>query len=226
MPNKLKSLVDKKQEVFNSYEVSDPIRIKKVIKVIKKYFGEVTSLNILECGITKGGVADKLSKENAHCFGVDVNPRELKGVKLIQSDLNNGIPDFGVKFDVIFAGEIIEHLFDENKFICECHKSLKSGGILIITVPNLVSLSNRRKMFFGFMPSTAYVDAPFHYHIYNKNKLKDLVKSGGFAILKQTSSYIPFYKFSGIPGAKRFFGFLGDLFPALGNQLIIFGKKK
>jgi len=226
MPNKPKSLTDKEQEVFNFYEVPDPVRIKKVVKIIKKYFGEVTGLNVLECGVAKGGVADKLSKENARCFGVDVNPRELKGVKLIQSDLNNGVPDFGIKFDVIFAGEIIEHLFDENKFIRECHKSLKSGGVLIITVPNLVSLSNRLMMFFGLMPLTAHVAAPFHYHIYNRKRLKGLVKSADFSVIKETSSYIPFYKFNRIPGAEKFFSFLGDLFPTLGNQLIIFGKKK
>ncbi len=226
MPNRLKSLTDKRQGVFNSYEISDPIRIEKVIKFIKKYFGKIAGLDILDCGISKGGVADKLSRENARCFGVDVNPRELKGVKIIQSDLNNGIPNFGIKFDVIFAGEIIEHLFDENKFIRGCYKSLKSGGVLIITVPNLVSLSNRLMMLLGLMPSTAYVAAPFHYHIYNKNRLRDLVRAESFIVLKSTSSYIPFYGFAKIPGAEKFFSFLGDFFPNMGNQLIIFAKKK
>lgn len=226
MLKKTSNLNDKNQEIFSSYKVPDPTRIKKVIKFIKKYFSEISDLNILDCGVSQGGVSDKLSKEGANCFGVDINSRQLGNVKIIRADLNNDLPDFGVKFDVIFAGEIIEHLLDENKFIRECHRSLKSNGVLIITVPNLVSLSNRRKMFFGSMPSTAYADAPFHYHIYNRKRLKDLIENEGFIVLKSTSSYIPFYKFAKIPGAEKFFGFLGDFFPTMGNQLIVFAKKK
>jgi len=31
---------DKKQEIFESYEVPDPVRIDKVIRFIRKYFGK------------------------------------------------------------------------------------------------------------------------------------------------------------------------------------------
>lgn len=227
MKNEFKQkLTDKRQGVFESYEVPDPIRIEKVLKFIRRYFSEVRGLNILDCGISRGGVSDKLSKEGAYCFGVDINPRELKGVKTIQADLNKGIPEFGVKFDVIFAGEIIEHLFDDSKFTRDCYELLKPGGILIVTVPNLVSLLNRLLMLFGIMPLTAYTAAPFHYHVYNRSKLKNLIRKEGFEILKATSSYLPVNLFTKIPGIGKIFGFLGDLFPSLGNQLIIFARKK
>lgn len=226
MQNELKNLVDKRQEIFEDYEVPDPIRIEKVIKFIRKYFGKVKGLNILDCGISRGGVSDKLSKEFANCFGIDINPREIKGVKIIQADLNRGIPEFEIKFDVIFAGEIIEHLFDDIKFIRDCYSFLKPGGILIVTVPNLVSFLNRFLMFFGAMPLTAYAAAPFHYHVYNRNKLKNLIKEEGFEILKATSSYLPLNIFAKIPGIGKVFGFLGDLFPSMGNQLIVFARKK
>lgn len=46
--------MDKKQEVFEKFEVPDPIRIKKAIKFIRRHFNrKVEGLNILECGITK-----------------------------------------------------------------------------------------------------------------------------------------------------------------------------
>lgn len=227
MRNEFKQkLTDKRQEAFEDYEVPDPIRIEKVIKFIRRYFSEVKGLNVLDCGISKGGVGDRLSKEGSRCFGVDINPRELKGVKITQADLNKGIPEFGVEFDVIFAGEIIEHLFDDSKFIRECYRFLKPSGILIMTVPNLVSFLNRVLMLFGGMPLVAYAAAPFHYHVYNRNKLKNLIREEGFEILKATSSYLPLYLFDKIPGIWKVFGFLGDIFPSIGNQLIIFARKK
>ncbi len=218
--------MDVKQEIFEDYEVPDPVRVEKVIKFIRKYFKEVKGLNILDCGISRGGVSDKLSKEGANCFGVDVNPREIKGVKIVQADLNKGIPEFGIQFEVIFAGEIIEHLFDDSKFIRECSAVLKPEGILIVTVPNLVSFLNRFLMFFGSMPLTAFAAASFHYHLYNRSKLKNLIKEEGFKILQATSSYWPLNIFTKIPIIGRIFGFLGTLIPTLGNQLIVFATKK
>lgn len=217
---------DQRQESFEDYAVPDPIRIDKVINFIRKFFSSVKGLNVLDCGISKGGVSDRLSKEGAHCHGVDVNSRELKEVKTIQADLNMGIPDFGLKFDVIFAGEIIEHLYDDSKFIRECYSKLKPDGILIVTVPNLVSFFNRMLMLFGAMPLTAYAAASFHYHVYNRSKLKELIRKEGFEILKATSSYLPLNPLSKIPGIGKIFGFLGDIFPSLGNQLIAFARKK
>lgn len=227
MRNKFKkNLTDTRQEIFENYEVPDPLRIEKVINFIRKYFSKVRGLNILDCGVSKGGVSDKLSKEDAHCFGVDINPRHLKGVKIIQADLNKGIPKFGVEFDVIFAGEIIEHLFDDSKFIRQCYKFLKPRGVLIVTVPNLVSLVNRLLMLFGAMPLVAYAAAPFHYHFYNRKKLKNIISREGFEVLKTTSSYLPLDISTKIPTIGNMAGFLGDLFPSLGNQLIIFARKK
>ena len=101
------------QKTYYNFSVPDLVRINKVIRLIKEKFPEIRGLNVLELGIARGGVADILSSEGAHCFGVDINPREIPGVMIVQSDLNEPFPDFGRKFDVVFAGEVMEHLFDD-----------------------------------------------------------------------------------------------------------------
>ena len=215
------TFTDQKQQIFENFEVPDPIRIKKVIKLIRKYLGEIKGLNILECGITNGGVADLLNKEGANCFGVDINPREITGVKIIQVDLNEGFPEFNIKFDVIFAGEVIEHLFDDTKFIHECREALKLNGLLIITVPNLLFSANRLLMLFGKMPLFAH--APYHYHIYNKKTIENLIKQEGFEILKVISSHLLFSTRRNKLG--KIFEILGDIFPSMGAHLIVCARK-
>jgi 2-polyprenyl-3-methyl-5-hydroxy-6-metoxy-1,4-benzoquinol methylase len=217
-------MIDKKQKCFENYEVTDPVRIGKALKFIQKYFKEIKGLNILECGITKDGVCDGLIKNGANCFGIDINPRKLEGVKIIQADLNKGIPEFGIQFDVIFAGEVMEHLYDDRKFIRELRNILKPGGILIITVPNLVSWQNRFLMFLGSMPSVAYTAAEFHYHVYTRSKLKNLLTEERLEVLKTTSSYL--FNAPKISLIEKFYAILGDIFQTLGTQLIIFAKKK
>lgn len=181
---------DEKQKVFERYQVPDPIRIKKVLKFIRKYFGSVTGISILECGIAKGGVVDLLSRQGAVCWGIDVNPRNMPDVNIIQADLNMGFPIFNRKFDVIFAGEVMEHIFDDVKLIRSCKELLKPGGLLIITVPNLCFVVNRLLILFGQIPMFSY--ELYHYHIYTKKTLCNLVEKEGFEILKLSSSHTLF----------------------------------
>jgi len=212
---------DKKQQIFESFEVPDPIRIQKAAKLVRRYFKRVEGLNILECGITKGGLADLFSKEGANCFGIDINPRQIEGVKIVQADLNNGFPEFDIKFDVIFAGEVMEHLFDDVKFIKNCRNLLKPNGLLMITVPNLVFSANRLLMLFGKMPIFAY--ASYHYHIYNKKTVENLIKQEGFKILETKSLHLLFSTRRNKFG--KIFEILGDIFPSLGAHLIVCARK-
>lgn len=55
-----------------------------------------------------------------------------------------------MKYDMIFAGDIIEHLiepYDSVKKMCE---ALNENGILIITTPNIANIYNRILLLLGF----------------------------------------------------------------------------
>lgn len=43
---------------------------------------------------------------------------------------------FNKKFDIVIAGDIIEHVDNQGLFLDNIHRHLKKGGILIITTPN------------------------------------------------------------------------------------------
>jgi 2-polyprenyl-3-methyl-5-hydroxy-6-metoxy-1,4-benzoquinol methylase len=52
-------------------------------------------------------------------------------------------------FDVIIAGDVLEHLVDPWKFVENLTKFLKKDGIFIICVPNIREISTISKIFFG-----------------------------------------------------------------------------
>jgi len=213
--------MDERQNFFTTYKVPDPVRIEKAARFVRGYFRSLSEISILECGICSGGLADMLNKEGADCYGIDINPRDIPGIKIYQADLNRGFPAFNRSFDIIFAGEIMEHLFDDRKFIRSCNKLLKPGGLLIVTVPNLGFIVNRLLILFGKMPMFSY--APFHYHIYTKRTLQGLLGGEGFRILKLSSSHLLFSTRRNKSG--RIFEVLGDLFPSLGAHLIAYAQK-
>ncbi len=50
--------------------------------------------------------------------------------------------DLGRVFDVIFAGEVIEHLSCPGAFLDAAHRHLAPEGIIVLTTPNAFAISN------------------------------------------------------------------------------------
>ena len=55
-------------------------------------------------------------------------------------------------YDLLIAGEIIEHLIDTDRFAEEARRILKPGGYLILSTPNLASWYNRIRLIRGLVP--------------------------------------------------------------------------
>jgi SAM-dependent methyltransferase len=56
-------------------------------------------------------------------------------------------------FDVIIAGDIIEHLMDTDVFLQELRRVLRPGGYLLITTPNIAWWWNRIRLLLGKVPA-------------------------------------------------------------------------
>ena len=77
-------------------------------------------------------------------IGVDINEkrvRELndKGMKTLVGDAHN-LPKSIGKFDVIVAGEVIEHLENPGLFLRSARQLLREGSRLILTTPNVLGV--------------------------------------------------------------------------------------
>lgn len=97
---------------------------------------------ILDLGSGYGEIAMSLGKEGYQVTGLTVNPVACR--KLNQFAQDNGLPvqiadaifeysDFGDRrFDVVIAGEIIEHVFDDRVFVQRC-ADLANHAVVITT---------------------------------------------------------------------------------------------
>jgi 2-polyprenyl-3-methyl-5-hydroxy-6-metoxy-1,4-benzoquinol methylase len=195
-------------------EVADFPRIEKVVQ-------SLTSQpvgRLLDVGYAKGSFADSLVEQGWDCTALDVNQRHHDRIKTIQCDLNQGFPVEAGSFDVVTAGEIIEHMIDESVFVRECRRVLKPNGRLVVTTPNLSFLANRFLVLFGCMPKFVY--EPYHYHCHTKNTLVELLTTNGFVVERVIASHVLY--------SRRFhatgwiFERLADWFPSFGAHLIAF----
>lgn len=102
---------------------------------------------ILDFGCGEGAFSQRL-KDNGylvHSSDIDKNQFKAQVDKYIHLDLNKEkiIDNFDIKYDVIIAMEIIEHIENPWKFIRDIKSLLNPNGILVLSTPNISNFSSR-----------------------------------------------------------------------------------
>jgi SAM-dependent methyltransferase len=92
----------------------------------------------LNNGFLHKKICDNANKK-VKILGVDYNKNKIKKMKLkgyncIHANILNKFTK--QKFDLIIAGEIIEHIPDQNRFILSLKNLLSKNGKILITTPN------------------------------------------------------------------------------------------
>jgi SAM-dependent methyltransferase len=107
-------------------------------------------------------------------------------------------------FDLVVAGEIIEHMtYDPMRLLLESHRVLHEGGYVLVTTPNIASITSIAKTLGGRdnpqiypnykMPLPGEEPEIGHVREYTLYELGQAVKSAGFEIEKLFTSYLEEY---------------------------------
>jgi SAM-dependent methyltransferase len=168
---------------------------------------------------------------NVQLFGLDISHLALaaahrQGVIGIAADVAKGLPVRDKIFDVIVAGEIIEHLLDVDRFLLEIHRSLKPDGVLLLSTPNLARLVDRLRFIFGFTPKQCIPNhryLRFHITPFTLSSLRETLLRCGFYIQAFRSTYVHLD-----PTMQRDYKsrFLAQVLPSLGSSLVVAARKK
>jgi len=98
---------------------------------------------VLDVGCNTGELLDYAKSFNCTTYGIEFSSMSKdicisKGHKIIDN-----IDYFNSNIDAITAFDIIEHLYDVNKFMEKCFKALKHSGKLIVLTGNILSLPSK-----------------------------------------------------------------------------------
>ena len=86
------------------------------------------------------GTGEYLGKFPADSIGLDVSDENIrivkeKGLEVIKSDINRGLPFDNSFFETVFCSHVIEHVDSPLNLLKEARRVLKSRGHLILAVP-------------------------------------------------------------------------------------------
>lgn len=222
---------------YSSLNLKNKIYQVKAIHLASKYLRHSNSkFQILDIGCADGTFASYVGNIfNAKTYGVDISSDPINKAKKILDyacvhDAAVALPFPDKSFSAVFALEVIEHIFDTDFFLSEIYRVLKSGGILIISTPNLASLQNRIALMGNRYPhyleySTAGAG---HIHLYTSPVLLDQMRSKNFKIREFTSANFvaPYITHPKAPQLYRSLMMkLGDILPTLGSHLIVVAER-
>ena len=216
--------IEKQRGAFDEYVANiNYARYRKVNEILKR----VPRGDILEIGCCGGEFLELLREKGWNVKGLEISKKAVQRAKNNKLDVkvhdaNKKIPFKDESFDVIFAGELIEHVFDDVEFLNDCYRLLKKEGKIIITTPNLLSLKNRVLMLFGLNPR--YSLSPYHYHVYTKKVILDVFGKSKFHSPKIKGNFIIYSK-NREPVLGSLFEKLADYFPSLSEHFIVSAKK-
>ena len=209
-------------DVQISYHAEEPVadypRIEKIINKVK----DIPPGRLLDVGYSVGGFADWLVRLGWNCTGLDINDRRHSHIRTIQCDLNEGFPVEAEGYDLVTAGEVVEHMIDETAFVRECHRVLNPNGMLVLTTPNLSYLVNRFLVAVGRVPMFVY--EPYHYHFHTRKTLVELLESNGFQVENVSASHVLYSR--RLHWTGWMFEKLADWFPTFGAHLIAYARRK
>ena len=208
------------------------VRWRRVIRLILKD----NPGTVLDIGCSSGYISTFLVKRGISVFGLDIEQQKIslskrEGIIVTVSDISRGLPYKDNFFDVVLAGEIIEHIIDTDYFLEEAYRVLKDNGTLLITTPNLVNLENRLRILIGRYP--IFVDytsrGDNHVRAYTERALVKQLKEKGFKIEVKTGSFAPLISYSKMKSINSLFmpilATAGYLFPRLAIHVIVKARK-
>lgn len=234
------ALVGLEKKLFAQYvslNLQDKLYQVKAIDLAKKHLARHKGkIKLLDIGCADGSFAQYAGVQlGGNSYGLDICPSAIKRAKLVlnqafQHDVAKALPFPDHFFDIVFALEVIEHVFDTDFFMMEIRRVLKPGGLLILSTPNLASLKNRARLFFNGYPQYLEYscEGAGHIHLYTSKILESQLAKHKLKTKEMTSANFlaPYVTHKVAPiWYRKLMMRMGDIFPSLGSHIVVVAKR-
>jgi SAM-dependent methyltransferase len=131
---------------------------------------------VLDLGCRDGSLTRAYAGGN-EVVGVDADREALDaaaklGIETRWADLDEPLDFDDASFDIVVAGELLEHLRDPHRVVNEVRRVLRPGGTFVASVPNAYRLKNRVRFLLGRDPE----DDPTHLQMFSPDEVRKLLE--------------------------------------------------
>ena len=146
--------------------------------VYRRLVGHCAGRDVLEAGCGEGYGADLIAAVAHRVIGLDYDRAAVDHARACypKVDVRQGnlvqLPLRNASVDVVVNFQVIEHLWDQPRFVAECARVLRPSGLLMVSTPNRIT----------FSPGRDTPINPFHTRELTAAELTELLAGGGFAV--------------------------------------------
>lgn len=171
-------------------------------------------LSVLDIGCGTGRIGKEIQKRGYQVTGLDfssvaVSKAKKLGINAKLCDIDAGLStETSHAHDVVWAGDIIEHVFDPLGLLREVKRVLKKEGALLLSIPSDVGIVSRIKMLLGISyQEQMYRRSGFYKHhtFFNLRLITYMLAKTGFRIVSTEKLLISpnkkRYRMNGFPSA-------------------------
>jgi SAM-dependent methyltransferase len=144
------------------------------VELFRRYVGG-PGRRVLDLGCRDGALTRAYAEGN-EVVGVDADREALAeaaklGIETHWADLDAPLPFPDESFDVVVAGELLEHLRDPRRLVADARRVLRPAGTLVGSVPNAYRAKNRLRFLLGRKPE----DDPTHLQLFSPQDVRALL---------------------------------------------------
>jgi 2-polyprenyl-3-methyl-5-hydroxy-6-metoxy-1,4-benzoquinol methylase len=175
------------ESLKNIYETHHTTRREEGFSIMKGERGELLKSligrgkNVLDIGCRDGSLTQFFVEGN-EVTGIDIDEQALAkahknlGIKVGSVDLNGDWKELSQqKFDVVVAGEVLEHVYYPDEISKKVKAHLTDSGVFIGSVPNAFNLKNRLRYAMGSKKHTPLSD-PTHINHFTAKEMKEILQ--------------------------------------------------
>ena len=158
---------------------------------------------VLELGPWKGYFTQALVDQGCEVVGIERDPdaaaeaaaiahRMVVGDLTDEKDLAQVLDDEG--YDVITAGDVLEHLPDPLAVLRQVRRGLRRGGYVVLSLPNIAHADVKLQLLRGRFPyrDTGLLDRT-HLHFFTLDAIEEMIRDAGLLLVDLQRVILPVF---------------------------------
>ncbi len=155
-------------------------------------------LSVLDVGFGAGHLARRIRSRCRYLAGIELDPEAaLEGSvffddPLVEDVVRGLAGPWREPFDVIVAGDVLEHLPEPDLALSLLRPLLAPGGTLLVSLPNVANVTVRFGLLLGRFPAAerGILDRT-HLRFFTRRTGRELLTRNGFRVERETPTAMP-----------------------------------
>lgn len=166
--------------------------------ILERILSQGSGLAVLDLGFGAGHLARKIRPMCRYLAGIELDPAAAEeGAQYFDDPLVDDLVEglaapFRERFDVVVAGDVLEHLPRPEEALRAFRPLLAPSGFLLCSLPNVANLTTRLALLGGRFD---YADRGIldrtHLRFYTRRSGRQLLEGEGFRVLGSTPTAMP-----------------------------------